>query len=777
MSINRLALVLPFMLLCVVLPSCQRPAYKRPAVVLTDSAGRPAKEFELLDMVAGSFSRLRPNARYNIDVMRSDGRRISHSEFTADRRGIIPTTVLWSDIGVEYGESRVGTLDLEGLSAHEYWCELREAGTVVAKIPLHVRQSKGREPMIYSSNREGRPQNGFALGDESVFVTGTGFPPRSKLVIRVVPDRYSWDSWEIEDRSPSEVPKPVEVELDDRQDSFTIGVWNGRDAQIGSYDILVDFDDARKDLPRHRLIRSIYPVGFTFFKPWPWPPPAAHIQTELACQAPPQDPGTGTVIDAPNPVYKDVFAPVEEVWVAVNPNVGSTSHTGQTARLYVLNHQPESGWPDGTTLTDVSSDSYETVVLQGSCANVNYTRVWPNPDIREEGYDVVVDFPPFGVYNRGQDIIDSLDPKGFVVPAQWICLESVSFNHDSSSTMADALSIRTNYAHPVVVPEWQQAKKSYPAAYVKSRNVTVRATFKHAAGVNTAQVRAEDAYGSFAGIGPTGVTFSGTSTTVSLPLASATPDRVKRIYLRWKWYVGDVNGAGSSEVHLADSVNTVFVVLAEPQAPWTASGQRQPWADVLTKSCSWASEESTAVGAATKVTQILFNNAGGLYDICSGAPSYGGAFADFQLTSFVNSFSAVGDVNCYDMGHAVVTYANVLGCGLSYRFSQPFGYLNCIHAIGRGWTNNPFYCSNPANAVVPEDDVRTGFGNHAFGSIGDNIFDACLTVDTDTNPDNCSGHNETWMINEPWSGYKTKVVDDNPPSTTGYPSTPTFGIY
>jgi hypothetical protein len=72
---------------------------------------------------------------------------------------------------------------------------------------------------------------------------------------------------------------------------------------------------------------------------------------------------------------------------------------------------------------------------------------------------------------------------------------------------------------------------------------------------------------------------------------------------------------------------------------------------------------------------------------------------------------------------------------------------------------------------------RSRFGNHAFGAISDDIFDACLTVDTDSDPDDGPPFDETWMLDEPWTGYKAKVVDDYPAITTGYPSSPSFSVY
>lgn len=133
------------------------------------------------------------------------------------------------------------------------------------------------------------------------------------------------------------------------------------------------------------------------------------------------------------------------------------------------------------------------------------------------------------------------------------------------------------------------------------------------------------------------------------------------------------------------------------------------------------------------------------------------------------------------MQKAVNIFANTLGCNSDYKFSSPFGYLNCIKAIGRGWSNNPFYAgmNSPYNVpIVGEDDAgRSGFGNHAFCMIGDVVYDACLKVDTDNNPDAPPHDIESWAADWNWETYKSKVIDNNPASNPGNPYEYNYSVY
>jgi len=517
----------------------------------------------------------------------------------------------------------------------------------------------------------------------------------------------------------------------------------------------------------------------------------SHMEAEVACQAPPQD-LSGMVIGAPTPTYKDVFSANEQVWAAVNPYIGGGSCSYKEARLYVVNHREKADWVNGTSLTDVSG-GYETVTIKPGSANFNYTQVWNSPPAREEGYDVVVDFAPFGIYDRGQDIVDGLNKKGFYVPALWVCLESISFNHDPDSASSDALNIRMNYTEDVHVPEWNKAQKSYPAAYIKKSTITVKAVFSAAPGVTHARIWAVTRQGQLSNLLPETVSFNnGISDPVYFEVAYHTPTHIKSFIQEWRLYCDHVNGPGAPKIHLGNSENKIFAVLAQPQAPWTTTGQTEPWVDALEISCWWARGTRTPEDAAAKITKQLFKNVGGLYDNEWGMPYYPYSFdfSQFALTDFLANIPDVGIVNCYDMGKSLVTLSNTLGCGLSYRYSNPFGHLNCIYGIGRGWTNNPFNANTePLYHFVPDpivpgdwgwDEGRSFFGNHAFGSIGDNIFDACLTVDTDKDPDDGPSFKEAWMIDVPWEVYKENVVDDYPIfilGPTGFPETKSFDIY
>ena len=166
------------------------------------------------------------------------------------------------------------------------------------------------------------------------------------------------------------------------------------------------------------------------------------------------------------------------------------------------------------------------------------------------------------------------------------------------------------------------------------------------------------------------------------------------------------------------------------------------------------------------------------YEDWGGYPRYGG-FNSFNLSKFISELGNSYDVNCLDMGKAVATFGNAVGCGLGLSTyghtanSENYidGPLNCIDPIGVSEpTNNIF--SSP----LIDDDCRSGgFSYHAFSQMtsSNNVWDSTLQYDIDSDPDNVTGSNpgcgtattgHTWKlpVNESESTYISRLVDSWP---------------
>jgi hypothetical protein len=286
------------------------------------------------------------------------------------------------------------------------------------------------------------------------------------------------------------------------------------------------------------------------------------------------------------------------------------------------------------------------------------------------------------------------------------------------------------------------------------------------------------------GTNPTGyVTFDTYS-------GSSVPDYVSSSFIAWGWKVSKVNGQSiNPHFSFGSSEHYYYTVLDTPHAP-----MNEVWTEVLDRSCVAAYGAASADDAASGILEYLYNDLGLSYDNYSGAPTYTDySEGNFVLSSFLYDTPSEGQaVNCYDMGKALVIFANAVGCNMEYSFSccgGYFGYMNCIKPIGRAFTNNPFYANAMyiSSAIVPEDSSevdgkpRSYFANHAFARIGTNIYDATMKVDTDGNPDYGEPFTETWIKGELWEylhmDYIAKVIDFIPLLTSTFQYTSySFGV-
>lgn len=510
------------------------------------------------------------------------------------------------------------------------------------------------------------------------------------------------------------------------------------------------------------------------------------IRMELVCQSPVSYRMAGRQGSAFAPLYKDYFSPLEEIWVGLNSTKRDLG-TGEV-RLYVINHNKNKELQDGDRLNDVSG-GFEVLTLPVFGPDI-FKRVWASPKIREEGYDVVIDFKnssgQYGTYETGLDIVDTGEKGGFYVPKKWVCLESLSFNHIVNSLGDDALTIRLNSDTAVRVPEWQRGKKAFPVAYVKNSRVTVHPKFISSGDVNQAVFAAHSYAGNLSDLVKAYTNFYPTNGEVPgnsiiplphrksnsgllLQVRQSTPDRIQSFVQQWDWYLKGVEYPYDKEIYIGTTMNRIYIILAVPQYPWTLAGDTVPWSDLLDVCCRVAKDESKPGNAAGKITQALYGTVGAKYETTGSYSKGEGIYSDFKLEMFFNKIQyfgaspgfgaggSVGGVNCYDMGKALVTFGNILGCNLTLRYLKTPIDLNCIKPVGLDW------------------DCNMKFENHAFASIGDNIFDASLKGDAWGNP-GAAPHRAAWMIDIPWCSYKEMVVKKGKEQSS-YPQAALFNIY
>lgn len=374
-------------------------------------------------------------------------------------------------------------------------------------------------------------------------------------------------------------------------------------------------------------------------------------------------------------------------------------------------------------------------------------------------------------------------------------VSEVHFNHDPLSLTGDAITIRQSYEEGrIASPEWVKGQPGKGVAYASEPlgpTVTVNARFGGGPPGETFQIRAIDADSPSGPSGCLGLLFfiivlilrgsrgnvlgsasqssvtfdgSGNSPVVTMSLSGhrLKTSGVGKFVTRWRWeYKGD---GGWTEFDR--TTHEIFVVLDAPRPPWSqqiipevvgfATGPgdlfwdntQLPWVTALEVACAWAHGAKTKHDAASEITRAVNSETPQVYNTLT---NYGG----FGLTGYLADLAAGApfQTNCTDCANAVTVLSNLLGCDLwAQYFSTPLE------------PTKPFLTLN-GDPGTEADWVSYIWSYHEFGWIGPpnttgKVYDACLQVDTDTDPDD-KVHIAQHPLAMPFTTYKPLLWDGN----------------
>ncbi|MBU1692376.1 MAG: hypothetical protein KKC51_00260 [Verrucomicrobia bacterium] len=357
---------------------------------------------------------------------------------------------------------------------------------------------------------------------------------------------------------------------------------------------------------------------------------------------------------------------------------------------------------------------------------------------------------------------DGPGPKGFVCSDKLVTsllavkVTNIKFNWDTNSSASDAINLRQDYsnAYDISNGEWVKGVTNMPACYTTNKSVAIKVRLMvQPASITSADIWAVsiNTNGSLGDIIKTNVTFSNGISVgdaagyVTFQVAGTTPTCIQKTTNDiWQWMMENINATGSVAFDFSVSgPHTIYTILEEAISPWdnTAGSQKNAWTKALDFTIVSAScnGDSSASNALTHIAQYLHTGHGLTYDINGGSPAYASSHlgGTFQLTDYIdksggsNVFPPRTDniVNCYDQAGGICSLGTLLGISVTYRFMNPFGYINTVNLVGEGNCNNPFYpVSTSGLKIAGADDVdpaRKCFGNHAFTSLGGYVFDAC----------------------------------------------------
>ena len=311
----------------------------------------------------------------------------------------------------------------------------------------------------------------------------------------------------------------------------------------------------------------------------------------------------------------------------------------------------------------------------------------------------------------------------------------------------DALTLLEGYNDYADIPEYNLGYHNNPVAYVMNQpNRKIEVSFKDDntngySGVAHLILKLSKSGGIYS-VGEVcnlfvpNYDFGNSSESTGVSLAGAFPESVGKHSYQWKWeiYAIPVNSTNRCAAwNTSYTSHTFYTVLAEPKAPMAT-----PWIDVLDLACVWASGQTTAVNAAQKVTEGIYNMGdtdGDIdYDEFPNYTSISNARL-FNLTGFLYSIenrSSV-QVNCDD----VANFFNIctLALGLD---SESKRILKQIQ---------PAFITNQIDPIGLGDILYTRtWSKHHYGWFDGMVFDPCLKIGTSLPINMAQGTYESALI-------------------------------
>lgn len=362
-------------------------------------------------------------------------------------------------------------------------------------------------------------------------------------------------------------------------------------------------------------------------------------------------------------------------------------------------------------------------------------------------------------------------------PLPTVDLSTLAFNYDPLAVAVDGLAIRRNFTKDVPVPEWQKGltlASDSPAAYaitrVTGKVVTIQAVFT-ISGPAASAVQIQALGGGILGaIDPVTVVFgAGNSAAVTLQLnhhqLAASGVQVQNIAFTWQYQIGS-----SGWTTIGISNHRIYVLLDVPTLPWVQGAnpaeKQLPWTDLLDYACAWANGKTTADAAIQAITIKVNSGIGFTYDTAQGRSVYTDSASPqhFLATDFIAYLKGTGGkgpkVNCTDCATIVTSAANILGASVFASTMAdalpPVTGFACNQILAIGATST---------WAVP---FGFGFSYHEIpwtgaGSYTDQMYDACLQVDTGPNPWGLGLHTAGLPLN--WI-FASKGINPIPPPIT-----------
>lgn len=394
-------------------------------VVLVDEIGEERHNFDVGESLAVRIEGIRPDTTHEIVIL-DNGEELFTNRLRSNTHGIIETTTLWPQMGLE--DPRTSE-PIKVEEAMERWkgrklqLEIRTDGKAVMTKEIQFAAVLER-PLLLNTDEEGYVRNGFVAGEQNVTVSGYNVPFEGRARIYMVPRQQNWQPGDTFQpvRLASERPAYVDVNIDESH-HFQERLAQAGELDPGAYDFIVrqvrygyeddeDFVLRTTDMVTRTITGLVVQEEFMASK------------FALGGCTNVQQMAGRRISGQPYFQFADTFQVGEDIYAALDPAAIDPNLIGNMVALYVVEHKSSTDWSSDTSLNHLAVLGGNPVIFktQPGCINYNEHLIWTNASIIGE-YDIVADFGnntpdqslfnPDDSFDSPSDIIDGYAVAGF----------------------------------------------------------------------------------------------------------------------------------------------------------------------------------------------------------------------------------------------------------------------------------------------------------------------------------------------------------------------------
>lgn len=200
------------------------------------------------------------------------------------------------------------------------------------------------------------------------------------------------------------------------------------------------------------------------------------------------------------------------------------------------------------------------------------------------------------------------------------------------------------------------------------------------------------------------------------------PEYIAQVHGEAAW---ELSSSAGDQFEMGGTLLELFVILAAPGPSFRECGV---WVEVLDFLLTTVQFDEARITDGADATNLITRYCHFTHGLIYGSANHYAAEprgGSFSLSAYMDCVDV--HANCYDQAAAVQVLSHAVGSPVKYHYAGCYGFILPTRLLGGTKTNNPGFRATGAPPIVTvNSSARTGFTSHAFCTLAERVFDACV---------------------------------------------------